>query len=404
MSQAIRDKQMNEITTIAPRLHEPMGIGLMPQNMDDAVRLAKLMAAARALPEHLQGDIGTCFMIVEQAMRWRMSPFAVAQCTSSIKGKLMYEGKLVAAAVETSGVIEGHLDYQFTGEGDNRTVTVSAKRRGENAPRIIPIKLADVRTGNEWWKKQPDQQLVYSGARAWARRWTPAVMLGVYSPEEFGRDVNKEIDKFDGKTIDGEAGTDDAEVAETVGTDKPIATPPPASTPAATPPNGNGHRRTLRNVLDAIKIEVKDANTEEELDSLARTDDYRKVQADAPDWAKKEITDAVTARLSDIRRDVAEQFGESGWAPDAPIENDPTLGGVIPDELATPPDTLAQQVAECIRSLDDARTLQALNKYADSLTVTGLMVAADRAKRPELARSIVEAADARRAVLRAGGG
>ena len=45
--------------------------------------------------------ISTCLVVIEQAMRWGMSPFAVAQCTSSIGGKLMYEGKLVAAAVES---------------------------------------------------------------------------------------------------------------------------------------------------------------------------------------------------------------------------------------------------------------------------------------------------------------
>jgi hypothetical protein len=183
---------------------------------------------------------------------------------------------------------------------------------------------------------------------------------------------------------------------------RPPPPPPPPTREMAT--NGNSHKRTLRNVLDAIKIAVRDASTEDDLDSLARTDDYRKVMASAPESAQKEITDAVTQRLADIRRDVAEQLGESGWAPDVPIENDPSLGGVVPDELATPPDMLAQQVAECIRSLANAKTLQTLNKLAESLTVTAIMVDADRAKRPELARSIVEAADARRAVLRAGGG
>src|SRR5215475_347943 len=102
---------------------------LVPTDMDQAIRLAKAMSDAKMLPKHLQGDVGTCLMIVEQAMRWGMSPFAVAQCTSSIGGKLMFEGKLVAAAVEASGVIDGHFDYEFKGEGDDRQVTISARRR-----------------------------------------------------------------------------------------------------------------------------------------------------------------------------------------------------------------------------------------------------------------------------------
>ena len=47
------------------------------------------------------------------------------------------------------------------------------------------MKLADARTNNRVWQTQPDQQLMYHGVRVWARRHTPELMLGVYSPEEF---------------------------------------------------------------------------------------------------------------------------------------------------------------------------------------------------------------------------
>jgi hypothetical protein len=215
-----------------------------------------------------------------------------------------------------------------------------------------------------------------------------------------------ELDTMPGaKTFDAEDDTSQPKPVPMITAPSPT-TPPPASTPATAPTNGNGHKRTLRNVLDAIKLAVRDAGTEEDLDNLARTDDYMKVFGEGPAWAKKEITDAVTARLIDIRQDMAEQLGESGWAPDTQIENDPTLGGVVPPELAlaTPPDTLAQQVAECNRTTAIWETLQGLEKHERSMAYTALLVQCDKAKRPELARSIVEAADARRAVLRAGGG
>lgn len=69
---------MNELTIVQPR-----GMALVPQNMDEAIRLARAMAEAKMVPKHLQGDVGSCLMVVEQAMRWGMSPFAVAQCTST---------------------------------------------------------------------------------------------------------------------------------------------------------------------------------------------------------------------------------------------------------------------------------------------------------------------------------
>jgi hypothetical protein len=183
---------MNALTTTDAAPFVP-GTGLVPRNMDEALRLAEFMARARTVPKHLQDSPGDCLMVIEQAMRWGMSPFAVAQATSVISGKMMHEGKLVAAAVETSGAIVGHIDYSFTGEGDARAVTVSATRRGETNPRTVSVTFREARTNNEMWKRQPDQQLVYHGARVWARRWTPAVILGVYSREEMGPTIEGEI-------------------------------------------------------------------------------------------------------------------------------------------------------------------------------------------------------------------
>ena len=118
-------------------------------------------------------------------MRWSMSPFAVAMETSFIQGKPMFSGKIVAAAVVSSGAITGRLAYAYEGQGDNRTITVSGTVRGEAEPRTVTVRLADAKTANKVWNTQPDQQLAYHGARVWARRHTPEVMLGVYSEEEY---------------------------------------------------------------------------------------------------------------------------------------------------------------------------------------------------------------------------
>jgi len=160
------------------------GNALVPQSMDQAVRLAEMMSRGKLVPNHLQGSPGDCLMVIEQASRWGMSPFAVAQSTSVIQGKLMFEGKLVAAALHTSGALATRLSYDYTGEGNTRTVRVSATLAGETTPRCVDVKAADARTTNKMWTTQLDQQLAYHGARVWARRYAPEVMLGVYAPEE----------------------------------------------------------------------------------------------------------------------------------------------------------------------------------------------------------------------------
>jgi hypothetical protein len=170
---------MNALTLTAPTA------ALVGTSMGEAMQLASMMADSKLVPAHLQGRPADCLMVVMQASRWRMDPFAVAQATNLVQGKLGYEGKLVAAAVHTSGVLMGRLAFDYTGEGERRTVHVTGTLRGEAEPRSVSVVYASAKTTNQHWAKSPDQMLAYHGARVWARRHAPEVMLGVYAPEEF---------------------------------------------------------------------------------------------------------------------------------------------------------------------------------------------------------------------------
>src|SRR5881628_1540288 len=115
---------MNALTPAAARA-EPM-TALIPTSLDEAARLAKIMSDMSLVPRHLQGKPADCMLVIEAAMRWRMSPFAVAQATSVVQGRLNYEGKLVAAALHTSGVLSSRLRYDYEGDNGTRAVRVSA--------------------------------------------------------------------------------------------------------------------------------------------------------------------------------------------------------------------------------------------------------------------------------------
>lgn len=173
---------MNALTT---QLASPSGAAAMiPRSMRDAMEMANMMAKTGFLPREIQSPGGALF-VMEQAMRWNMSPFAVATEVSFIQGKPMFSGKIVAAAVQSSGCLDGRLSYDYTGQGESRTITVRGTLRGEVEPREVSVRLGDAKTNNKVWQTQPDQQLAYHGARVWARRHAPEVMLGVYAPEEF---------------------------------------------------------------------------------------------------------------------------------------------------------------------------------------------------------------------------
>ncbi len=176
---------MSESTALV--LRPPMTTALEPSNINEAIRLADIMADGGLVPKHLQGKPADCFLVIETAVRWGMSPFAVAQATSVIGGKLMHEGKLVAAVINARGGLAKRLDYRFEGAGDKLVCFPFATLQGEDKPREIEegVALANVRTSNDMWRKQPHQQLTYAAARIWARRHMPELMLGVYAPEEF---------------------------------------------------------------------------------------------------------------------------------------------------------------------------------------------------------------------------
>lgn len=172
---------MNAVTPHRPGAG---ALALLPTSMRDAMEMATMMAKAGFFPKELNNP-GACLFVVEQAMRWNMSPYAVATEMSFPQGKPMFSGKLVAAAVQSSGTIQGRMHYAYSGTGQDRAVTVSATLRGEAEPVSVDVRLADAKTSNQHWAKSPDQMLAYHGARVWARRYAPEVMLGVYAPEEF---------------------------------------------------------------------------------------------------------------------------------------------------------------------------------------------------------------------------
>jgi hypothetical protein len=157
---------------------------LVPTNVGEAESLSRVLSTAKLVPDHLRGSAGDCLLVVMQAQRWGMDALSVAQCTSVVRGKLCYEGKLVAAVLYSMGVLEGRLRYEYSGEGQNRKVRVIGRLRGEHEDRTIEGTVGAWQTDNGNWKKSPDDMLAYRGARQWARRHAPEALLGVYTPDE----------------------------------------------------------------------------------------------------------------------------------------------------------------------------------------------------------------------------
>lgn len=186
---------------------------LSAENFESMMRVAEVMSTGKStIPVHLRNNPGDCMAVIMQSMQWGMNPFAVAQKTHLVSGTLGYEAQLVTAVLNTRAPITGRLQYEWFGpwdrvigkfeikrgdKGEYRVpgwkladeegcgVRVWATIKGEDAPRVLELLLAQARTRNSTlWADDPKQQLAYLASKRWSRLYCPDVILGVYTPEE----------------------------------------------------------------------------------------------------------------------------------------------------------------------------------------------------------------------------
>jgi hypothetical protein len=113
---------------------------------------------------------------------------SVIGCCSVVHGRLMYEGKLVAAVIDAKLGIK--LRYHFNDRtGDNFGVRVIGPPIADSdEERVAEGTVGQWKTTgtNSPWTNPANhrRQLVYRGTREWTRLFEPAVLLGVYTPDE----------------------------------------------------------------------------------------------------------------------------------------------------------------------------------------------------------------------------
>lgn len=224
-------------------------------------RVASVMTDANLLPMTLthtgpannlealprQTVLARALLIANQSRIWDMDPLAVAQATSIVHNRLMYEGKLVHAIIEAKlGV---RLGYEFglwdtdhfvsvddesglNGAGERLAVRVYGHFPDEPERRTVEGSVGAWKTtgnGSPWSPATFRRQLRYRGAREWARAHSPGVILGVLTDDEaedFGArqiEANRNSGIMDrlSPPIEGATGFDPAKVeAETSDTPK----------------------------------------------------------------------------------------------------------------------------------------------------------------------------------------
>jgi hypothetical protein len=146
-------------------------------------RWGRMLAASAMVPDYLKDQPADCAMIVTQAMQWGLNPMVVAQSCYVARGRVGYEGKIIAGLVNNG--LSRKLNYKFSGEGKTLKVVVDGIMKGESEERTVEG------TWGEWsndrnaaWKTMPKQMMAYRGMREWARRHNPGVISGIMSIDE----------------------------------------------------------------------------------------------------------------------------------------------------------------------------------------------------------------------------
>lgn len=146
------------------------------------LELAKAFADSTMVPEHFRKSIGNCYIAVNLAQRYGMDSWSLMQELFLVNGRPMMSGKLATAILNNS--LADPLRPEYAGDGDERTITITGRPEGEDKPLSVTLKVKDAKTANEQWKKNPDQMLMYAGARMWGRRYTPDIILGIVFDDE----------------------------------------------------------------------------------------------------------------------------------------------------------------------------------------------------------------------------
>lgn len=163
------------------------GNGIAPKTLAELMDFAQLMAkAGPMIGKAFRNNPGACVAITMQSMSWGMSPFAVSQKAYVTNDSVAYEAQLVTAVINAHAPIVERPQYEFTGEGTKRRCAITATLRGDTKPSVYTSpEVGQITTKNSpLWKTDQDQQLGYYSIRAWARRYCPEIIMGVYTPEE----------------------------------------------------------------------------------------------------------------------------------------------------------------------------------------------------------------------------
>lgn len=191
MADTTTKPETTAITKAEPKA--PLVVGgsvgaIIPQDMEQAWRLAGIIAAANMAPKSYNRDQNAIMVGIMHGMEVGFTPMAALQSIAVINGMPSIWGDGMLAVVRASGLLEDFSE-SLEGDGEGYAAICSCRRKGQPTMISRSFSVADAKKAKLWSKAGPWQEyprrMLQMRARSWALRDGFAdVLRGMHSVEE----------------------------------------------------------------------------------------------------------------------------------------------------------------------------------------------------------------------------
>lgn len=191
-------KKTEDKALVPPRPNVEMtSMGLMPTNIDDGYRFAKMISRSQMVPEAYQNNPDNCLVAIDLSLRWGVSWLVVMQHVYMVHNRPALDAALCIALTNKSGIFVDPIEYEVQGDdarADNYRVRAFATRRSTGKVLKGPWIDWKLVKGEGWdkpkkgfpskWMTMADQMFHYRAAVWFQRRFCPEVAMGMLTKDE----------------------------------------------------------------------------------------------------------------------------------------------------------------------------------------------------------------------------
>jgi len=167
-----------------------MGFALQPNSMDEAFRMAEMLAGSQMVPKNYQGKPQDALVAMMMGSELGLNPIQSLANVAVINGKPAIYGDALLALVQNHPKFGGHEE-----DLDEKTMTATCTvwRKGDTAKHTVTFSQADAQQAGLWgkqgpWTTYPKRMLMWR-ARGYALRDKFADALGGLITVEEARDI-----------------------------------------------------------------------------------------------------------------------------------------------------------------------------------------------------------------------